>query len=169
MTHKEFCETYITLSESLYRVAFYILESREDAEDALQDLFLRLWQSRDTLSAVHNPKAYGITLMRNICIDRVRKGRGNGAVVSLESFNGEETGSSSLSREDAESCLEISEKTDRVLSLIGTLPKGEREVMKLRVLEELSYDEISKRTGMNPLTLRVLLSRARKKIRKAAI
>ncbi len=94
MTVRQFTDTFVPLKESLYRVEYYILESRQDAEDALQDLFVRLWNSRDTLDCILNPKAYCMTMMK-----------------------------------------------------------------------DMPYDEISERTGMNNLTLRVLLSRARRKIR----
>ena len=63
-----FKERYLTLSDKLYRVAFYILESRSDAEDALQELYLKLWQGNAFLDKVQNPLAYSIRLLKNICI-----------------------------------------------------------------------------------------------------
>lgn len=57
------------------------------------------------------------------------------------------------------------EKLERVLAAIERLPARQRDVMKMYVLEEMSYDEIEKRTGMSNLTLRVLLSNARKSLR----
>lgn len=163
MTQKEFCATYLPLSEALYRVAFYFLERKEDAEDAIQDLFVKLWNSRETLSAVHNPKAYSITLMRNLCIDRIRSAERNSS-SAVSSVLGEE--SASLEESNIEQRLDDAEKLNRVFSFLQTLAEGEREVLKLKVLDGMDYNEISKQTGMNPLTLRVLLSRARKKIRK---
>ena len=49
-------------------MAYYILESQEDAEDVVQDLFTRLWRLRNTLGNVKNPAAFGITSIRNICL-----------------------------------------------------------------------------------------------------
>jgi len=162
MTAAEFSSTYIPLSDALYRVAYYILESREDAEDAVQDLLLKLYKSRSGLDSVHNPKAYSITLMRNLCIDRVR-----GAEKALRLM--EETAEDAVSPDNPQQRMETSERLSRARSVILSLPRGEREVLRLRVLEGLSYEEISRQTGLNPLSLRVLLSRARKKIRKSAI
>ena len=73
MDYKEFCDIYLPLTDGLYKVAFYILESEQDAKDAVQDLYIKLWDSRDTLDSVHNPMGYGIRLLKNICIDRIRK------------------------------------------------------------------------------------------------
>lgn len=73
MSTEEFTELYLPLRGALYRVAFFILESEDDAMDAVQDLYLKLLSSPDALETVRNPKAYCITLMRNICLDRVRK------------------------------------------------------------------------------------------------
>ena len=73
MTQKQFHSEYLTLSADLYRVAFYILESRAEAEDAVQDTYLKLWELRDSLDQVRSPRAYSVTLLRNICLDRLRK------------------------------------------------------------------------------------------------
>lgn len=156
----EFGEKYLTLGESLYRVAWYILESEDDAEDAVQDLYVKLWNMRDTLDSVHNPKAYSITLLRNICIDRVR---GSARTVR------EELRDNVPGEDSADSALTSKERFMKIMSAVEKLPEGEREVLKMRVLEDLSYEEMAKLTGRSPLTLRVMLSNARRKIRKSAI
>ena len=72
MTGQEFSERYLPLGEGLFRVAYALLGAEADAEDALQDLYVKLWNDRDTLDHVHNPRAYSITLLRNLCLDRLR-------------------------------------------------------------------------------------------------
>lgn len=74
MTRQEFIKDYLPLSEALFRVAYYILEDSGDAEDAVQDLFMKIWTS-ELPGTVGNPKAYCITMMRNLCIDRIRRER----------------------------------------------------------------------------------------------
>ena len=73
MTEAGFHTVWIPLQERFYRVAFYILEDRADALDAVQDLYMKLWKIRDSLDLVRNPGAYGALLMRNLCIDRIRR------------------------------------------------------------------------------------------------
>lgn len=157
MTRKEFTDIYMPMADSLYRVAYYILEDSQDAEDAVQDLYLKLWDSKDKAAHVDNPKAYCLTMMRNLCIDRIRRA-GQRAVCGLLDEripDNTDLERAATDREDLQSLKEA----------IAKLPDSQREIIRLRVFEELPYNEISQRMGMNQLTLRVLLSRARKSIR----
>ena len=73
MTDSAFHTVWLPLQEKFYRVAFFILENEADARDALQDLYLKLWGLRDHLELIRQPSAYGAMLMRNLCIDRIRR------------------------------------------------------------------------------------------------
>ena len=75
MTEAAFHSIWIPLQERFYRVAYYILEDRADALDTVQDLYVKLWRIRDSLDLVRNPGAYGSLLVKNLCIDRIRKER----------------------------------------------------------------------------------------------
>lgn len=57
MTPERFTQDYLPLKDDLYKVAFYILESGADAEDAVQDLYLKLWDAGDALDTIRAPKA----------------------------------------------------------------------------------------------------------------
>ena len=157
MEGRDFIALYMPLREDLYRIAYHILESEADAEDALQDLYVKLWNSRDALDGIGNPKAYCTALLKNICIDRIRrKERGRSETLPETLASGE----------DSSSGIEGRETLSRVLKAMRGLSPGQREVLRMRVVEGLDYEEMTRRTGMNNLTLRVLLSQARKKIRK---
>lgn len=156
MTSQLLTESFNEVSDGLYRVAYYILESRTDAEDAVQDLFIKLWNNRNQLDTVLNFKAYCTTLMKNLCIDKLRK-ESKAQTVEIE----QDVPCTRTIDEE----YSAREKLERVLAAIERLPLRQREVIKMYVLEEMSYDEITKRTGMSNLTLRVLLSNARKSLR----
>lgn len=145
------------MSDGLYRVAFYILESQADAQDVIQDLFIKLWNTRDELDKVLNLKAYCTTLIKNLCIDRIRKASKEQIIEPQADISESRTIDDDLIAKD---------KLGRVMAAIERLPKGQRNVVKMYVLEDMSYDEISEKTGMSNLTLRVLLSNARKTLRK---
>lgn len=152
MTEDRFHTEYLSLSETLYRIAFYMLESEAEAEDAVQELYLKLWDTRDSLDGIRSPKAYAATLLKNLCLDRIRKARRLSFPEQLP-----ETEAPRLQDDE----LDAKARLDKVLEAVKSLPDRQREILLLRTVEGLSYEEIAERTGMNYLTLRVLLSRAR--------
>ncbi len=160
MTAELFRKTYLPLSDQLYRVAFYLLEDEEEAKDAVQDLFIKLLNSGSRLDGVNNAKAYAITLMRNMCIDRIR------AASRLHQVEcGEDDPEVSFISVESD-VIATKEKLRRVLAIIEGLPAKQREVVRQRIFEDRSYEEISKNTGLSENNLRVLLSIARKTIKK---
>ena len=152
MTESQFHKDWLSLSDTLYRIAFYMLESEAEAEDAVQETYLKLWDTRDTLDAIRNPKAYAVTLLKNLCLDRLRRARHLSFPEQLP-----EQENPHLQDDEMDTRMRL----DKVLAAIKSLPDRQREILLLRTVEGLSYEEIAERTGMNYLTLRVLLSRAR--------
>ena len=156
MNELAFRETYLPLSETLYRIAFYILESRDEAEDAVQELYLKLWDTHERLDAVLSPKAYSIRLLKNLCLNRIRKAQALSFPAELPEPE------SGQPQDDA---LDARRRLDKVLEGIKALPERQREILLLRTFEGLSYQEIARRTGLGKATLRVLLARARKTLK----
>lgn len=156
MTEKAFHRDYLSLAETLYRVAYYLLESEAEAEDAVQELYLKLWDARSRLDEVQSPKAYCIRMLKNLCLNRIRQ-------VQKLSFTDTLPEPGTAAQQD--DVLDARRRLDNVLAGIKSLPDRQREILLLRSVEGLSYDEIAQRTGMNPPTLRVLLARARKTLK----
>ena len=156
MNESRFHSLFLPLAEPLYKVAFYILESEADAEDAVQDVFVKLWAKRGSLEGISNPKAYAMAMLKNICMDRVRAAaRLSDTAVPDKPAPGP----------DAETSIDDKERLEKVLAAVKSLPERQRQVIILRTVDGLSYEEISRRTGMNYLTLRVMLSKARKTLK----
>lgn len=150
MSEKEFHNKYLPLAGMLYRIAFYILEEKAAAEDAVQEAFLRLWDSRETLDDVLNPKAYSATMVKNICMDRIRRAQRLEFPEKLPEVI-----------QQPQDDIDNKERLAMALDAIKSLPDRQREVLLLRTVEGLSYEEISARTGIGSMSLRVILSRAR--------
>ena len=155
MTGEGFKSIYLPLSDGLYRVAYYILESRSDAEDAVQDLYIKLWESIDRLDKVENPKAYALRLIHNLCIDRMRRAQTSPVRENLHE-NIPEPG---IVDDDAAEKLQVLRRK------IEELPRKQREVVKRRIFAEEEYDTISEQTGMSQGNIRTLLSIARKTLK----
>ena len=158
MTEREFHNDYLSLADALYRVAFYILESEAEAEDAVQELYLKLWKNRDALDGIRAPKAYAMTLLRNLCLDRVRQ-----AKRMMKREIPEDIGRGF----DPDAAMDQKERLEKVLAAVKSLPDRQREVLVLHTIQGLSYEEISAKTGINYLNLRVLLSRARQTLKNS--
>ena len=156
MTHEEFKASYLPLSDGLYRIAYHYLEDGDDARDVVQDLYIKLWNSKDKLDAVANPQAYCYTLVKNLSIDRIRRNRKK---VNTDSFP-EMASDSSPDRTVTEK-----ETLRRTWQLIGKLPPKQQEIIRLRVFEGLEYDEIARKMGLSEINARVQLSLARKTLK----
>jgi len=156
MTESRFHTDFLPLADTLYRIAYYMLESEAEAQDAVQEVYLKLWESRETLNEVRVPKAYCIRMLKNICTDRIRKAAFLSYPEQLPEVE---------SVPPKEDTLDQKTRLNNVLEAIKALPERQRKVLILRTLDNLSYEEISERTGINYLTCRVLLSQARSKIK----
>ena len=158
MTHEEFKSVWLPLNATFYRTAWAVLGNEADAKDAVQELYVRLWNSKDKLETVLNPASYGNTIVRNISLDLIRKKnvrRGQDIDFAANCPSLEETDKRAINRETVSGLYAAMEK----------LPEDDRLLVQLRFFEELEYDEICRRTGLNPVNVRVRISRARQKIK----
>lgn len=148
----------ISHAELFYRVAFHLLESSEEAEDAVQELYLKLYESKHRLMAVSEPLAYGISVLRNICIDRIRRRTVRKAEPVDERIPLEEAppDSRAVSKDLLES----------LMTEIDKLPDRQAVVLKMKAVEGLDYKEIAETTGLSQVHVRVLVSTARKTLKR---
>ncbi|TVQ14783.1 MAG: sigma-70 family RNA polymerase sigma factor [Balneolaceae bacterium] len=156
MDRAGFKEHVIPLKHRLYRLAWSMLGDPSDAQDAVQDVFIRLWDKRDSLEQVRNMEAFAVTITKNHCTDRLRKMR----AVPLE-HDDQRAGS----HPDPEQTTESGDSARLIYNLIQQLPEQQRLVMHLRDIEQMDYSEIESATGLSSEAIRTNLSRARKKIR----
>lgn len=156
----------IPLNGKLYRFAVSILKNNHDAEDVVQEIFLKLWNMRNELETINNLAAFAYKMTRNLCLDRLKMKR-------PQSFEDQPGLADRLEREDRlsdpEKKMTIKETVDKVKLIMKKLPELQRTIMQLRDIEELTYEEIAKIMGMEINTVRVNLSRARKSVRESLI
>lgn len=162
MDANEFKSLFIPYHAKLYRTAYSILRNVQDAEDIVQDAYLKLWNRRDELDAAVCREAYCVTLVKNLCMDFIRSSHSNYEDVIDEERVG-------LADDDIGERLEQKEENVRLRKMIGGLPDIQKKVMWLRDVNECSFDEIGKATGLNQVNIRTTLSKARKKIREQFI
>lgn len=152
-----FKKMFLPCHRKLYGVAYRLLESAEDAEDVLQEAYLKLWEKREGLAIICNPEAFCVTLVKNMCLDLLRSDKYRKQRQSVELTAADLT----LQTETTEA----QEEAQVVKQLIGQLPDKQRRVVVLRDVKGCTFEEIGRITGLTESNIRVLLSRARKKIR----
>jgi RNA polymerase sigma factor, sigma-70 family len=151
----------LPLKHKIYRLAKAMLTDTSEAEDAVQDIYLKLWSSRKELEKADNVTALILQIARNHCIDKLR-------VRNRVQFNSLIDNDENLSADL--SPYEQAEQKDlvkNVKQLIDALPEQQRVVIHLRDVEGLEMDEITAITGMTENAIKVYLSRARQSIRKS--
>jgi RNA polymerase sigma-70 factor (family 1) len=159
MTRSEFDNLVHTISKKLYGYAYRILRDQEGSEDAVQEVFVKLWKMNTRLEEYESVDALAATMIKNYCIDQIRKQK------YIESGNKSALAAYRDSEPSPHEKVERNETFQLMHRIINNLPEMYREIIQLRDIEEFSYDEIADKTGQNINTLRVNLSRARKIVR----
>lgn len=158
MDAEGFKNKILPLHKKLYAIAYRLLENSADAEDLVQEAYVKLWDKRNGLELIHNPEAFCVTLVRNMCIDQLRSGN------YLLNRQTEE-----LLVQHDEAVVEdraLHDDVKLVKQIITVLPLPLKQIVEMRDVKGLSYKEIENLTGLTGGHIRVLLSRARKKIRE---
>ena len=162
MNEQEFNQKVMVFSGKFYGYSYKILGDREEARDAVQDLYLKLWSLRHNLSNIISIEAFATTIIRNLCIDRLKKIKS----VTLQSDNYLLHNKSYEYGADEILDDEVNERVELVRKAMNKLPDIQQKVFIMRDFEEKEFEEISLELGLTPENSRVILSRARKGIRE---
>lgn len=152
MNTAEFKHRFMPLSRKLYAVARRITGNGQDAEDIVQEAYMKLWDRRNDMDHVVNVEAYCVTLVKRLCYDAVHERLPDDDAGGDVACDADDAGM----RDDAM----------HVRQMIDRLPEQQRMVITMRDVDDCSYEDIEKKTGMSAVNVRVMLSRARKKIRE---
>lgn len=147
--------------DRLYAVVYRMLGNRTEAEDAIQEVFLKIHRGAPSLDPGRDPAPWLVTIAANVCRDRWRSGssRLDRASSSIEDNPGI---AQTLSHggSDPERDLIAGERARRVQEAILRLKPESREVIVLREYEGLGYDAIAEILGVNEAAVRKRFSRA---------
>lgn len=150
-----FNSLFTALSGKLYRLAKSMLRHTEEAEDALQEVQLKLWEKHYELDAIENPEGFAMRTMRNLCLDKIRK------VHDTSELNEELISKNKNPYEQTE----LNDLTDRIKGLIDRLPEMQRSIIRMRDVEEMEISEIAYIMKLTENAVTVNLSRARTKVK----
>ena len=160
MNASDFKRKFLPYHQKLYRVAFRLLGNTQDAEDMVQETYLKLWKKREELPPdIECMEAYCITLIKNLCFDSLRS-------VRLEEDNRTPEELNIMEENNPMREAELKDEVNLVKRIIRALPKQQQQIVVMRDVNDCSYEEIEQATGLSSVNIRVLLSRTRKKIRE---
>lgn len=156
MTHEEFKRRFMPLQQMLYREAYRMLCDRFEAEDAVQNLYVRLWEQKELLDHLASSEAYCRTVLRNICIDRWRAIKARDGDVELVE---------EITEANAPPDVEHEEVTEFLEHFLATLPEQQQRVMRM-MMQGNKAEEIAEVTQLAVGNVRTIVSRIRQKFRE---
>jgi RNA polymerase sigma-70 factor, ECF subfamily len=147
-------------STALYRVAFSVTRNAAEAEDAVQEAFLRVLRHQDRLGEIRDYRVWLVRIVWNIVLDRKRRAKTRPENEDLSDHARVLTSGERGADERAIS----KEERGRILALIDRLPHREREALLLSAIEELTTAEIASVLGTTESSIRSRIFRARREL-----
>lgn len=158
MTQSEFLNVVMPFKDKLYRLAKRLLVSAEEAEDATQEILMKLWARNNMMERYKNVEAFAMTMTKNFCLDRLKSKQSGNLKLVHSNYSDDST---SLQHQ-----VEARDSVSWVEKIMEDLPEQQKMVLQLRDVEEYEFDEIAELLEMKPTAVRVALSRARKTVRE---
>lgn len=161
MTIKDFKIKLLPLKNRLFHLSLSIMNNRNDAEDIVQEIYIKIWEMRNKLANIKNIEAFMMTITRNLCLDKIKSKRNKFLTLNED-----------IAKQTVSNPHEITEQTDLVnkaKQIMQQLPEQQRTIVHLRDIEGYNYDEIVEITGFDTNYVRVNLSRGRKRIKETII
>ena len=159
MDAREFKQRYMPHHQVLYRVAYHLTGNAQDAEDLLQDLYLKLWQKRDELPDEAMKEAYLVTMIRHLFVDQHRLKRlDTSAELKEEASPPDER---SLDHQ-----IDAKDEAQQMEGLSNELPERDAKIIRMHVVDDRSYEEIEQDTGLSQGNIRIIVMRTKKKLKQ---
>jgi len=159
MNQIEFMQLVVPFKDKVFRLAKRLLISTEEAEDATQEVLVKLWSKNQSLESYNNIEAFAMTMTKNYCLDQLKSKRAGNLKIIPNNYTDREP--------SLEKKVEDSDSLNWVEKIIDQLPVQQRILIQMRDIEQYEFAEIAKITDMNETAIRVALSRARKTIRES--
>ena len=131
MDAQEFKQRFMPHHRLLYRVAFQLTANAQDAEDLLQDLYLKLWQKRDELSDVVATEAYLVVMMRNLFVSQRR-------LKHIDASEDVETHAEPPDEQSLDRQIDSRDEASQMEALIRQLPQRDGKSIRMHLVEDRS-------------------------------
>lgn len=159
MNAEQFKIEVLPIKDKLYRLALRMLREPADAQDAIQEVFLKIWRQGAALKKIDNIEAWAMRVTKNHCLDRLRSRQWQVQVLEPHQLDADDYPS-------AQEKLEQGETGRQLKRLMQRLPEKQKLVLQLRDVEGMMYQEIEDILDMPLGQVKTNLFRARQKMRK---
>src|SRR5690554_7013981 len=136
MTQAEFIHIVMPFKDKVFRLAKRLLVSKEEAEDATQEVLLKLWNNKEKIEDYKNVEAFSMTMTKNFCLDKLKSKHAQNLKIVHSNYEDTKT---SLQKQ-----VEFNDSVDWVAKIIERLPEQQKLVIQLRDVEQYELDEIAK-------------------------
>ena len=157
MTAKLFQQRFLPMQPQLYRIALAILGVVADAEDAVQETYLRVWQQADKIDGMENVEGFFVLTLRNVCLNMIRSRKGT---VNLDTMNHE------MEEDEEMQSLILKEDLMLLRKVISLLQPKARSMVTMFYISQMGSRQIAEIMGETDANVRSILSRARAQIRE---
>jgi len=157
MTHQQFSNLVDASSDVIYRVVFFMTRDENEAQDILQETFIKFWEN-DKLHKVENPQGYLMTMAKNLTIDKIRKTKIEKSAEFVKDYR-------LVNEENDEKLDEKKNLYSKIINFVQQLKEKQKQVFLLREMEGLTYQEISDYLEISESQVKVNLHRARTAIK----
>lgn len=155
-----FIQQVIAVKDKLFRFAYRLTGQRSQAEDVVQEVFLRIWNNQDRMAQIKNVEAFCMQIARNLSIDALRqKDNQHKGLDKIQEAN-------DIDLQTPEQQTLFADQMQTLQNIIAKLPLKQKMVLQLRDVEEMSYQEIADALEISLDQVKVNLFRARNFIRE---
>lgn len=158
MTQTDFVKLVMPFKDKIFRLAKRLLVSIEEAEDATQEVLIKLWKNKSEFEKYKNIEAFAMTMTKNFCLDRLKSKQAQNLKIVHSNYQDHNT---SLQKQ-----VELNDSVDWVSKIMEQLPQQQKIIVQLRDIEQYDFEDIEKMLNINQAAIRTALSRARKTIRE---
>lgn len=151
----------LPLKNVLYRLALRITMNREEAEDAVQETMIKVWDKRDSWQELDSIEAFSLTICRNVALDMTRRSARKDESLDVQTY---EPQASSMANPDERA--EQKDMVDMVRRIVDSLPEKQRTCMQLRDFEGKSYKDIATVLSISEEQVKVNIYRARQAVKQ---
>ena len=135
MKERTFLKIINPVKDKMYRLALRLLTSKEAAEDATQEVILKLWNRKEKIKHYANIEAFAMTVTKNYCLDQLKSKQNSHLRIVHQNY---QSHCPSLQTE-----VELSDEMAWLGKIVETLPEQQKMIFQLRDIEQYDYEEIA--------------------------